>query len=207
MDLRINAEKIRSQRKSRAWSQEHLAEVAGLGRRTIQRIEQGEAASFESAQAVAAALELNVSELIVMEEAQVSALQSNNRLLNKIYVSLSAIAVLILFALGRAVVADQVQLEIDATVDNTHQTRADITREEGEQASIELAGDYKILITPSIHSSGDIQLDIVLMKLEQGEYQRVGKPVLRTADGQSAAIRSATDDGDTLSVEITPSVL
>ena len=54
MDLRINAEKIRCQRKGRAWSQEHLAEVAGLGRRTIQRIEQGGAASFESAQAIAA---------------------------------------------------------------------------------------------------------------------------------------------------------
>lgn len=207
MDLKIDAELIRNTRKQRAWSQEHLAEVANLGRRTIQRIEQNGAASFESAQAIASALELNVSQLIVIEEAQVSALQSNNRLLRKIYAALSAIAVLLLLALGRAVTADEVHLEIDAMVDNAHQTRANITRETGQQAEIELAGDYRITVTPIVHSAGDIQLDVVLLKLIEGEYQKVGGPVLRTADGISAVIKSALGDGASLDLEIKASLL
>ncbi len=207
MDLKINAELIRNARKQRAWSQEHLAEVANLGRRTIQRIEQNGSASFESAQAIASALELNVTQLIVIEEAQVSALQSNNRLLRKIYAALSAIAILMLLALGRAVTADQVQLEIDAMVDNAHQTRANITRVTGQLAEIELAGGYKITVTPNIHSSGDIQLDVILLKLVEGEFQKVGGPVLRTADGISAVIKSALDNGASFDLEIKPSLL
>ncbi len=49
MELKVDAIKIRSLRSRRAWSQEHLADVAGLGRRTIQRVEKTGSASYESA--------------------------------------------------------------------------------------------------------------------------------------------------------------
>ena len=39
MDMKLNAERIRTLREQRAWSQEHLATVAGLSTRTLQRIE------------------------------------------------------------------------------------------------------------------------------------------------------------------------
>ena len=41
MDMKLNAERIRTLREQRAWSQEHLATVAGLSTRTLQRIENG----------------------------------------------------------------------------------------------------------------------------------------------------------------------
>jgi len=50
-------------RKTRGWTQEHLAEVAGLSVRTVQRIEAGYPASPESLMALAAALDLSVEEL------------------------------------------------------------------------------------------------------------------------------------------------
>jgi transcriptional regulator with XRE-family HTH domain len=63
MDVQIDGNRIRSEREKRAWSQEHLAGAAGIGVRTIQRIEATGVASYESARAVSAALDIPVAEL------------------------------------------------------------------------------------------------------------------------------------------------
>src|SRR3954471_5709709 len=68
MDMRVDPKRIRAERERRAWSQEHLATVSGLGLRTIQRIEKTGAASFESARALAAVLEVSVAELRVLRD-------------------------------------------------------------------------------------------------------------------------------------------
>ncbi len=54
---------IRTLRTRRAWSQDHLAAAAGVSARTIQRIERGRPAAAETAIALAAALEVPVSDL------------------------------------------------------------------------------------------------------------------------------------------------
>jgi len=58
MEMQLRPEKIRAERERRAWTQEHLAAVAGLGVRTIQRVEATGTASVESATALAAVLEI-----------------------------------------------------------------------------------------------------------------------------------------------------
>ena len=68
MDMRVDPKRIRAERERRAWSQEHLATVSGLGLRTIQRIEKTGAASFESVRALAAVLEVSVAELRVVRD-------------------------------------------------------------------------------------------------------------------------------------------
>src|SRR5262245_9750225 len=77
MDMKIDSSYIKAQRARRAWSQEHLAEVTGLGLRTIQRIEKTGAASYESARSLAAVFEMDVAELrvappVVVEPKRVS---------------------------------------------------------------------------------------------------------------------------------------
>lgn len=67
MDMRVDADRIRLERTSRAWSQEHLASVTDLGLRTIQRIETAGAASNESISAIASAFEMPVSALLVRQ--------------------------------------------------------------------------------------------------------------------------------------------
>lgn len=52
---------IRFLRLERAWSQEQLAEISGLSVRTIQRIEQGKAASLETLKALAASFQVPLS--------------------------------------------------------------------------------------------------------------------------------------------------
>lgn len=66
MEMKIDSRKIRGLREARGWSQEHLAEVAGLSARTVQRIEADGKASPESRMALAAALEVEASELGVL---------------------------------------------------------------------------------------------------------------------------------------------
>lgn len=63
MDFTPNAEKIRRWREERHWSQEHLAAVAGIGVRTVQRIENGGTASNETLMALAAAFSVDVAAL------------------------------------------------------------------------------------------------------------------------------------------------
>lgn len=63
MDVQVDAGVIRLEREKRAWSQEHLAGAAGIGVRTIQRIEATGVASYESVRAISAALEIPLSTL------------------------------------------------------------------------------------------------------------------------------------------------
>ena len=72
MSFKADAEKIKRWREERHWSQEHLAELAGLGLRTIQRIENGEAASQDSLRALAAAYNVDVMALAVDQEAEIA---------------------------------------------------------------------------------------------------------------------------------------
>lgn len=65
MQFHPDAAKIRRWREERHWSQEHLADLAGIGTRTVQRIENGDAASYESVMALAAAFNVDVVALTV----------------------------------------------------------------------------------------------------------------------------------------------
>jgi len=63
MEVRVDSNLIRSERENRGWSQGHLASVAGVSLRTIQRIEKTGSASFESVTALASVLSVDVADL------------------------------------------------------------------------------------------------------------------------------------------------
>ena len=48
---------VKELREKRAWSQEQLAGIAGISLRTVQRIESGKPASFESLKTIASAFD------------------------------------------------------------------------------------------------------------------------------------------------------
>lgn len=56
--MKIDSARVRALRERRAWSQEQLAQVAGLNVRTVQRIESGGSASLETRMALAVAFEV-----------------------------------------------------------------------------------------------------------------------------------------------------
>lgn len=65
MQFHPDAAKIKRWREERHWSQDHLSDLAGIGTRTVQRIENGDAASNESIMALAAAFNVDVVALTV----------------------------------------------------------------------------------------------------------------------------------------------
>jgi len=68
MDMKVDSSYLKAQREQRAWSQEHLAEVTGLGLRTIQRIETTGTASYESARSLAAVFGVDVADFRDLQE-------------------------------------------------------------------------------------------------------------------------------------------
>lgn len=70
MAFKADAAKIKRWREERHWSQEHLAELAGIGLRTLQRIEKGEPASKDTLMALAAAFGVEVLALCIDPEAE-----------------------------------------------------------------------------------------------------------------------------------------
>jgi transcriptional regulator with XRE-family HTH domain len=67
--MKINRSLILALRKQQSWSQDELAVAAGLNLRTVQRIERSGSASLQSRKALAAAFNIDVSDLDSPEEA------------------------------------------------------------------------------------------------------------------------------------------
>ncbi|MBA6373485.1 helix-turn-helix transcriptional regulator [Colwellia sp. BRX8-4] len=63
MEMKINSQKVISERKNKAWSQQHLADASVVSLRTIQRVENNGTGSLETIKALASCFELDVNEL------------------------------------------------------------------------------------------------------------------------------------------------
>lgn len=72
MEMKVNTKLIRVLREERAWSQEHLAMVAGLSARTVQRLEADGNASLESRMAIAAAFGVEPVRLMSERESAIA---------------------------------------------------------------------------------------------------------------------------------------
>lgn len=68
MFFKTDTAKIKRWREERHWSQEHLAQLSGIGLRTLQRIENGRQASSETLKALANAFNVDVAALAVDPE-------------------------------------------------------------------------------------------------------------------------------------------
>jgi len=79
MDMQLSVDKLKQQRDLRAWTQSHLAEVADISLRTIQRIEKSGIASQESAQSICAAYEINIEDLIVSASEEVIKIKKKSK--------------------------------------------------------------------------------------------------------------------------------
>jgi transcriptional regulator with XRE-family HTH domain len=65
--LNPDGARIRILRIQRGWTQEQLAEIAGVSSRTVQRAESANCASFETVRAIAGAFEKDLGELLKSE--------------------------------------------------------------------------------------------------------------------------------------------
>ena len=77
MDIKVNRDVVRELRLKRSWSQEKLAEEAGVSPRTIQRVEADGVASLQTRRALAEALGVEASALRVAADAPRSSAATN----------------------------------------------------------------------------------------------------------------------------------
>lgn len=73
--MEVKSDVIRLHRLAKGWTQQHLADAAGLSLRTVQRAEREGTTAKESAMAICATLEIELATLSVIPKASPSELQ------------------------------------------------------------------------------------------------------------------------------------
>ncbi|MAA94591.1 MULTISPECIES: helix-turn-helix domain-containing protein [unclassified Arsukibacterium] len=168
MEMIINRDLIVNERKVRAWSQQQLADVAGISLRTIQRIEKSGIASNDSLQAISASFNKEPAYFI----AKAGQLASHKGLA-KIGLGLLAAVMLTLggayFTLASA---ETIALNVDYRAE--HQATGDVNEANlqylvtvGRGAELSLPNNFILAIHPKNTSAG-VTLDVTL-KSASGE--------------------------------------
>jgi len=103
--MQISVQKLKQLRESRAWTQSHLAEVADISLRTVQRIEKSGFASPESVKAICSAFGKTVDDIIEAKQSNESDAEGTitsvkNRIFNPNVVVPSLAAFFVAFALS-----------------------------------------------------------------------------------------------------------
>lgn len=226
MDMKVDSKLIRRLREQRAWSQEHLAEVTGLGLRTIQRIESTGAAAYESARSLAAVLEIDVARLRVADppEAETPAaepaeagaagghphrrfdLRPAPPWLRPAMVGAAVLAVGGALFLARNGFADPIQLDVGVSMDDQKWERRMVV-DEGTLVpnvnDVTLGDVLRFEIVPTIEKGG-VMLTMKLLVREGDKYVLVSSPRLLTENGKEAEVRFTTIDGKSFQLLVTP---
>jgi DNA-binding XRE family transcriptional regulator len=187
MDMKVDSSYIKAQRARRAWSQEHLAEVTGLGLRTIQRIEKTGAASYESARSLAAVFEIDVAELrVAVPVVAPPRISVSLRPVLGVVGALVAGGALLITTSSFA--ADQVLMDVALSVDSpTEADRAlakQVLVEDGTRVSDvnELTlGNLRFSIVPRVQTPDRVLLEVSI-------YERRGDEEVVVTEGQLISV-------------------
>jgi len=234
MDMKVDSKLIRRLREQRAWSQEHLAEVTGLGLRTIQRIESTGAAAYESARALAAVLEIDVARLRVedppaaetrtfpaadtraMETAAPAvapahplrrrALRPAPPWRRPAMVGVAVLAVGGALFLAKNGFADPIQLDVDVSINDQKWERRMVVDEGTLVPNVNdvTLGDTLKFEIVPTIQDNGIMLTMKLLVREGERYVLVASPSILVEDGQEGAVKFTTDDGKSFELSITP---
>jgi transcriptional regulator with XRE-family HTH domain len=212
MDMKVDSSYIKAQRARRAWSQEHLAEVTGLGLRTIQRIEKTGAASYESARSLAAVFEIDVAELRVAEAAVIAPPRISVSLRPVLGVVGALVAGGALLVTTASFAADQVLMDVSVAVDSkTDEARTLATTAVVEDGALVPAvndltlGDLRFEIVPRVQTPDRVLLEVSVYERRGGEEVVVSRPRLIAVSGEAAEV-VIDDDARTLRLAITAQI-
>lgn len=198
--MQIDASKIRAERERRAWSQEHLAEVSGLSLRTVQRVETSGAASFETARALAAVLEIPVDQLAVRELPARAALWVRFR-----YAAMAALlaaGLSLLFV--RSAHAGEVLLDVGVSLDEEKLGQHQLVAPEGKSAELKLDGQIRVFINPMVTQQGAILLSMRVEEPAGNGWKEVSEPRMLVADGVEATVKVTSSKGSRFWIVVRP---
>jgi transcriptional regulator with XRE-family HTH domain len=206
MEMQVDGRLIRFRRERRAWSQEHLATVAGLGLRTVQRIETTGLASYESIRAVAAVLEIPVSELTARGDSARRRLPRLRAFVRLGSVGAAAALALVGVFLARSVLARDVMLTVGLAVNDEDLGTSGLVTADGKDAELHVDDSLRVLIVPTIRPKGFVLLELRIYLSEAGHFVLASQPKLVTPNASPAEVRLSTAEGNTFGLVITPRI-
>ena len=176
--MQIDGHWIRQHREQRAWSQEHLAQVSGLGLRTIQRIESTGIGSAESALALASVFGTTVKDFA-------SPPKPKRRLSDMR--KLAAVGVLVAggftaMLVARGVIAEQVELAIGFSEDGAKLEERSVVVEDGQDLALALNQSVRAVVIPEkVEIAGQDKLVLsfrIYEETAEGASSLIGSPEL-----------------------------
>ena len=216
MDMQVDAQLIKSERLKRAWSQEQLAQLSGLGIRTVQRIESGGNASLETIKALSAVLELPVEALLSKVSAPLVNPPSPSRPSPfKPWRAFAAGCLTTLITLGsfvsmQGVLAKEVAMDFAISMNDEELASSRVKTDAGTETVVRIENGISIHFTPSITDKGDILIDIKIYQEVDGKLQPLAMPKLFARNGREAALRIGTQDENGhfkgIAMQVTPTI-
>ena len=199
MYAQIDSNFIKAERQKRGWSQEQLAVAAGLGIRTIQRVEASGTASNESAKCLAAVFEVPLTRLIVQKSQKQGARVRIWAAAATIFVAL----VSSLFLVSRANATDVAMLVVVGT-DIARESRMNIQVKDGQQTEIKLEKELRLLLTPKLQKDGTVLVFAELYGWDGAAFKLASKPQLLMQIGAETKLQLNLGNGHTAWISITP---
>jgi transcriptional regulator with XRE-family HTH domain len=208
MDMQVDAQLIRNERLKRAWSQEQLAQVSGLGIRTVQRVEGGGNASLETIKSLSAVLELPVETLLAD-----TPLSPSRPSLFKPWRAFATGCVTTLITMGGFVTmqgafAEAIALDFAFSMNEEAVTKSRVSGEAGEEAIVQIGDGMSLHFTPSITAEGHVLIKARIYT--DGGSTMIAAPSITTLDGQPAVLKVGKEDENGhftgINLEITPTI-
>lgn len=199
MDLKVDSAFIKAERQKRGWSQEHLAAAAGLGLRTIQRMESAGTGSNESAKCLAAVFEVDLARLFLEKR---TAPPVRMRIWAAAAASCATLATS-LFLISSANATD-VAMAVVVGSEVTGESRMNLIVASGRQAEIKLEKDLWLLLTPTLQSDGNILVAAELYGWDGSDFKLASKPRLLVRPGAETRLQLRLGNGRSTQISITP---
>ena len=201
MDMQIDSNRLRSEREKRAWSQDQLAEVAGVALRTIQRVETTGAGSYETAKAIAAVFEVDVSQLR-------PAIATNPRVSRRAWYLSAAIAASLLVTIGafltRDAVASEISLAVTLSLNGTELGKHQLVTDEGQDSEIRLEGQAKVILSSAINADGSVAVSLRVYEFANQQFALVSTPMLLVRDNDEATVNVTSVQGNVFRIAVKP---
>lgn len=197
--MKVESKRIVEHRRQRAWSQQHLAEVANLSLRTVQRIERHGQGSPESLMAIAASLGTSPDELTAKPPRRRVAAWFAFAASAALVIVMSMPQVLAEPLMLRVAISDD-QPGVEASADQVvHLLAAD-----GEPRAFKI-GSFLLEFVPTIEDQEKVRIAVSIQQESvEGETESRSEAVVLTQSGRPAVIELVDSSERTLTLELTP---
>lgn len=201
MDMKVNKETLRRERELRAWTQSHLAEIADLSSRTVQRIERTGDASMESASALAAAFNLDLAQLLEVPAAELEGTSGKFRRM-KLWTALG-LSVSVVTGVGwwSQAAAEQVMISLAIETADSVYSNMMLVNDIGGESEMLLADQFRLLF--KIGRKGEaLMVSAQVYNFVEGDYRLISSPAMLIGDQQPASIKFTAPDGQQMSLQL-----